>query len=400
MLIAHIADIHIGMTNYGTINPETGIHTRLEDFDQSLGEVIATCIERKVDVVVFAGDAYKNALPTSTYRGIFEGRFKELIDRKIPIVLIPGNHDSTGSYGSLSALQSFQTLADIKVIDTPRQVRIDAKSGELVVSCMPWPTKRMLLDVDSEYHRLPPDEILLKLQEHVVQKLQELDRENLSINSSVNKILLGHLDVAEADYSSEQTMMIKHSLVIPLEALVSLESYGYIALGHVHKYQNLNAFGCPVVYSGSIDRVDFSEEKQAKGFCLVTLEDNVCENMEFVRINAREMITIRVDLNGYTDPTIELIKAINERHCHDAIVRVLYTLDEDNVDIKKVHSALNDAYHIHGIQHISKKQDERPVVLKGDSPIETIGEYIEQHDEYKTYKNNLLLLAKEYIGDE
>jgi len=400
MLIAHIADIHIGMTNYGRINPETGIHTRLEDFDESLGEVVATCINRKVDAVVFAGDAYKNSSPTPIYRGIFERRFREFIDNDIPIVMIPGNHDSAGSQGSLSALQSFKTLADIQVIDTPRQICINTKSGELIVSCMPWPTKRMLLDVNDEYYRLPPDEMLIKLQEHVIAKIQELDQENSNLSSSVNKIFLGHLDVAEAVYASEQTMMIKHSLVIPLEALTSLESYGYVALGHIHKFQNLNMFGSPVVYSGSVDRIDFSEEKQAKGFCLVTINDNVCENVEFVRIDARQMITIQVDLNGHIDPTIELIKAINERHCAGSIVRVFYKLDEGNVDLKKIDAALHDAYYVHEINHTVKKADEKTVTLSNTTPMKTIEEYINQHDQYKAQKENLLILAREYIGDE
>ena len=54
--IAHLADTHIGMENYGRINPETGLNQRLHDFLNSLDQAIDGAIEAGVDLVVFAGD--------------------------------------------------------------------------------------------------------------------------------------------------------------------------------------------------------------------------------------------------------------------------------------------------------------------------------------------------------
>src|ERR1051326_2293412 len=79
--IAHLADTHIGMENYGRINPETGLNQRLHDFLRSLDQAIDAAIAAEVDLVVFAGDIYKTRDPTPTHQREFAKRIQRL-DRK------------------------------------------------------------------------------------------------------------------------------------------------------------------------------------------------------------------------------------------------------------------------------------------------------------------------------
>ncbi|MFS8506793.1 MAG: hypothetical protein LVQ75_01505 [Candidatus Babeliales bacterium] len=51
--VIHTADIHFGMENYGKIDPETGIHTRLLDFEKALNFCIDYAIEQEVDLFLF-----------------------------------------------------------------------------------------------------------------------------------------------------------------------------------------------------------------------------------------------------------------------------------------------------------------------------------------------------------
>ena len=62
----HTADIHFGVENYGRIDPQTGIHTRLLDFERSLARMIHQAIAEDIDLFVFSGDAYKTPYPTPT----------------------------------------------------------------------------------------------------------------------------------------------------------------------------------------------------------------------------------------------------------------------------------------------------------------------------------------------
>src|ERR671936_2615140 len=91
--IAHIADTHIGMENYGRINPETGLNQRLHDFLNSLDQAIDGAIEASVDLVVLAGDIYKTRDPTPTHQREFAARIRRLIGADIPVLIVPGNHD-------------------------------------------------------------------------------------------------------------------------------------------------------------------------------------------------------------------------------------------------------------------------------------------------------------------
>src|SRR5438067_11746190 len=85
--IAHIADTHIGMENYGRLNPETGLNQRLHDFLNSLDQAIDGAIAQQVDLVVFAGDIYKTRDPTPTHQREFAKRIQRLTSQGIQAVL-------------------------------------------------------------------------------------------------------------------------------------------------------------------------------------------------------------------------------------------------------------------------------------------------------------------------
>ena len=103
----HTADIHFGMENYGRVDPTTGIHSRLLDFEKALNFCIDFAIEEQVDFLLFAGDAYKTAHPTPTHQRLLMNCFLRLYKAGIPIVIIVGNHDHPLSFGKAHALEIF-----------------------------------------------------------------------------------------------------------------------------------------------------------------------------------------------------------------------------------------------------------------------------------------------------
>ncbi len=96
MKILHLADVHLGMENYGRIDPSTGLHTRLQDFIKCFRFAIDVALEEKVDLVLFAGDAYKNSFPNPTHQREFARQIYRLSSAQIPVVLVNGNHDNPG----------------------------------------------------------------------------------------------------------------------------------------------------------------------------------------------------------------------------------------------------------------------------------------------------------------
>jgi exonuclease SbcD len=111
-------------------------------------------------------------------------------------------------------------------------------------------------------------------------------------------------------------------------------AFDYIALGHIHRHQVI-AEAPPIVYAGSLDRLDFGDEAGEKGFYLVEIEpDNQTGkrsvSYEFHPVEGRRFITIKVDVQPQdTEPTRTVLEAIAERNIEGAIVRLQINLTQD-----------------------------------------------------------------------
>jgi exonuclease SbcD len=108
--LLHLADLHIGVENYGQIDPATGLNGRVMDFLRRLTEAVEFALNNEIDLVIFAGDAYKTREPNSTYRREFSRRIKRLADAGIPVVLLVGNHDLPSQERRASSIEIFRTL--------------------------------------------------------------------------------------------------------------------------------------------------------------------------------------------------------------------------------------------------------------------------------------------------
>ena len=57
--VLHFADAHIDIANYGRHDPESALPVRVMDFLRSLDQIVDQAVSDPVDLVIFAGDAYK-----------------------------------------------------------------------------------------------------------------------------------------------------------------------------------------------------------------------------------------------------------------------------------------------------------------------------------------------------
>src|SRR5262249_58623330 len=136
--------------------------------------------------------------------------------------------------------------------------------------------------------------------------------------------LTGHLTVSGAVWGSERGIMLGRDVQVLPSALAD-ERWDYVALGHIHKHQNLTAGHVgqpPVVYSGSLERIDFGEESDPKGFCWVELERGNTQ-WRFVTVDARPFVTLRIDVREVSDPTQHVADVIGSATIEGAIVRVI-----------------------------------------------------------------------------
>jgi exonuclease SbcD len=323
--LLHFADIHVGMENYGRLDPVTGTSTRVRDFLDRLDEVIDYALGHDVDVAIFAGDAFKNRDPEPTQQREFAQRIKRLADA-VPTLLLVGNHDMPGMAAKASSVDIFRALDVPGVIvgHRPDGRIIETRRGPIYLAWMPYPMRNRLLSRE-EHQGKTIDELEIALRQTVSDILRDLAVEASA--KDMPRVLAGHFSVAEARFGSERSVMLGRDVAVTTSTLAD-ETWDYVALGHIHKHQSLNpGANPPVVYSGSLERIDFGEEAEAKGFCWVELTRGHTQ-WTFVPVHARPFKTLRVDIRQTDDPTQAVLDQLQPVP-DGSVVRVLVSLRPD-----------------------------------------------------------------------
>jgi len=387
MKIIHFSDLHLGIESYGRINPDTGLSTRLEDFLSALDQLVDYALENKVDLVLFCGDAYKTREPTQTQQREFAKRINRLSSNDIPIFLLVGNHDLPNAIGRATTTEIFDTLAvrNVYVSNRPDIYRIPTRSGTVQIVSLPWPRRSTLLTRE-ETKNLNLDQLKERLEQALTRAI-ELNAAKL--DSSLPAILAAHVWVADARVGSESLMSIGQEHVL-LRSVVANPAFDYVALGHIHKHQVLSD-SPPVVYAGSLARVDFSEEEDEKGFYLVEIEPEGTAgkrqvSFDFHPINGRRFLTISVALDEQDiDPTATVLRAIAEQgdKVKDAIVRLNITLPaqlEGHLRDADIREALKEANYPIVIREIQRETRLRLGNLTAEeiTPLKALEKYLEQ----------------------
>lgn len=343
--LLHFADLHVGMENYGKVDPETGVSNRIGDFLERLDEVIDHALDHEADLVIFAGDAFKTRDPDPTQQREFAKRIKRLAER-VPVFMLVGNHDIPGMAAKATSIDIFRTL-EVKNVTVGRSIGsqiFQTKSGPVFLGWVPFPVRGRLI-AQEDHKGASVEQLDRAVESLVVGELTDLAR--AASDQNMPRVLVGHFSVGGAAFGSERSVMLGRDLVVPQSSLAD-PVWDYVALGHIHKHQNLtaNETGAPpVVYSGSLERIDFGEEVENKGFCWINLERGKT-TWEFVTVQARPFVTIRVDGRDEADPTSVVVARIENRSLKGAIVRVSVRLKESQVASlreREIEKALREA---------------------------------------------------------
>ena len=382
--ILHLSDIHLGSGfSHGKINPETGINTRLEDFVNSLRIVIDRAIAEPVDLVLFGGDAFPDATPPPFVQEAFARQFRRLVDAEIPTVLLVGNHDQHSQGVGGASLCIYRTLGvpGFIVGDRLETHQIETASGSVQVVTLPWLTRSTLLTrPETEGLSLADVNYLL------IDRLRAaLEGEIRRLDPTLPTILLAHLMTDTARYGAERFLAVGKGFTVPLNVLTR-DCFDYIALGHVHTYQVLSEQPL-TIYPGSIERVDFSEEQEDKGYILADIERGRAQ-AEFCVLPARRFQTVTTDVSKAEHPHDKLLAAIAKAEITDAVVRLNYKIrpeQTDDIDMAQIHAALAPAhtYTIHPELVNQQVRSRLPELGIGQSidPIAALETYLTNRDD-------------------
>lgn len=401
--VLHLSDIHLGSGfSHGRINPATGLNTRLEDFVSTLSRCIDRAIAEPVDLVLFGGDAFPDATPPPFVQEAFARQFRRLVDADIPTVLLVGNHDQHAQGQGGASLCIYRTLGvpGFVVGDRLETHPITTRHGDVQVITLPWLTPSTLLT------RPQTEGLSLAEVNHLlIDRLRvALEGEIRQLDPTIPTILLAHLMTDTACYGAERFLAAGKGFTVPMP-LLTRPCFDYVALGHVHRHQVL-CQDPPVVYPGSIERVDFSEEAEDKGYVLVDLERGRAE-VQFCPLPVRPFHTLRVNLCDAAMPQAKLLEAIARAPIQDAVVRLMYQLHADQIDAldaAALHTALEAAhtYTIHP-ELISQLARPRLPELRSDrslDPLDVLETYIASRDDLRDLGSDMMAAALALLNDD
>ena len=271
--VLHFADAHIDIASGGKRDSQTGLSYRTLDFLSALDSIIDQAIAERVDLVLFAGDAYRDSVPGPIFQREWGKRMMRLSMEKIPTLMIAGNHDSSNSSGKASALQEYDTL-QVPYLHLARNIGVwtpEMLDGvQAQVLAVPWiPRSRIIAQIQSLGNSV--DDLNTEIGDQIS---DEIERSLDEADPDLPLILLAHYSVVGAVMQNQQMVSLGTEVTLS-DKLVKDSRISYTALGHIHKYQDLNpGKQPPVIYPGSIERVNFGEIAEDKGFVLASVSKN------------------------------------------------------------------------------------------------------------------------------
>lgn len=348
MKIITFADAHIGISTYSTIDPKTNLNTRVLDSLNGIDQIINYAEENNIKYILFAGDMFKNALPSPTLVREINKRIKASAEKGIKWIIQDGNHDVSPLETAKSALDPLSTLK-VENVEHTRFEKTYMIDNNIRVLVLPtYTTQEEVENILSKYN----DNIKTIVMGHFT-----------SLNAKLNDWLIA---------SNEDAIDIK---------IFQKPNILAVVLGHLHKHQILNTNPLSYYCSSTI-RTDFNEEHDKKGFVVLDIDNNYNVSYIFKEIKTQEFLSVKMDLVGEDDAQANVMAYLNhiKNDLINKVVRVQLTLDkENNIDDNEILEFLKNN-NVSYIANISKIFDREQLIRNKD-----INEQITEEEALREY---------------
>ncbi len=306
MKILHTADWHVGKVLKN--------QPRYDEHDAALRDIVRIAREEDVDLVVVAGDLFETASPNPQAQSLVMRTLMALHDDGREVVVLAGNHDNQGLIAEV--YRPVLGHLGMHVVGRPRpansggSLRLATKSGETAnVAVLPFVSYRFAVRAAEVILRETADQTM-DYARRVGQFISSLSAgftdDSVNIVTTHGTVLGGRRGGGERDGQS----LLGYELPVTLFP----SSAHYAALGHLHRYQEIDG-PCPIAYSGSPIALDFGEEANESMAIVVSVQPDSRAHTRAVPVSGgRPLRTLR----GTLDQVVE-----QGREFDDAFFRVI-----------------------------------------------------------------------------
>ena len=249
MKILHLADLHIGKKVNG--------FNMLEDQRYALEQIIGLIKREGVEAVIIAGDVYDVPVPAGEAMEVFEDLLLDINELEIPVLVIPGNHDSIErvSFGNRFFERSRIYIAD-KYRGQVERVSLEDSHGPINFYLLPYLRP-------ASVKRYFPDEEIRTYQDALAHVLGAID-----LDSNERNVIVAHQFIVGAQLGDSEEIYLGDQEAVSLDLFTAFD---YIALGHIHKRQGfLNG---KAVYPGALLKYGKREAGHDKTLTLVDIRE-------------------------------------------------------------------------------------------------------------------------------
>ncbi len=283
MKILHTADWHVGKS--------LARRQRLDEAGAALKEVVSIACDEKVDVVLVCGDIYEHLAPSPECETLGYETLLALEEHRIPVVIIPGNHDAPKRWSAVAPLlRRFSVIVVPEVLRPERGgiVEVKSRDGSMVtqVAALPWVTEQRIITA-AEMMGLA-EAANQAFADEIARLIKALCR---PLDSKKCTVFAGHLFVSGSKLGGgERSLTVGQIYGVTPQAMPQVQ---YVALGHVHRPQRIPGSAVPARYAGSLLQLDFGEKEQKKSVAVVDLvPGNPAEVREIPLAAGRQLLDV------------------------------------------------------------------------------------------------------------
>ncbi|MDZ4082763.1 MAG: exonuclease SbcCD subunit D [Bdellovibrionales bacterium] len=336
----HSSDWHLGKTLFA--------RPLLADQEVALKELLARMQSpaTRPDFLLLAGDLFDRSVPPEDAIRVLGNFLTDVVQRlKIPVCMIPGNHDSNTRVGMGADLMRASGLHVFSTTDSIFQPfefvpNVDSDKGKVAIYGIPYlePTEwGHFFKTDSPVRN---HEDALKL---ILQNLAEPIKAHREKGFRV--VLMLHAYVTGGEISeSERPLSVGGSEMVPAELLLDFD---YVALGHLHRPQKIKTER--IRYCGSLFPYSQSEADQEKGVCEIHLGlTEKADQFKFAPFQTTRRLRV---IEGALDELIDQEKSKAKELREDYVIALLTDQAMPFEAYRRMSAVLP------GLLHVSRKTD-------------------------------------------
>lgn len=331
MKVVIIGDIHLGAGySFGRPDPETGINSRLLDYEKTLSSIITYTINKKFELCIMLGDVFETRNPSPQQIVVFYKQLKRLSAAGITTYIISGNHDYIKTRKITSSLDPIKEIhmPHISVFTDIELVQFRDSHGEtLNVLLMPYRNRQ-------SYDRSSNEEAVQEM-------TREIHSEKLKASPGNPIIVCGHM-MMEGTIPSDAGEYGINELILPFEIFDGMD---VVINGHIHRPSILK--DSPLfIYSGSMECKDFSEKDHQKCFLVYDSKEPIQTAITFKGIATRRFIDFDIDYSSTLpdDPMSDIMSRLHSTPIKDAVVKLGVKIPETKVSLVDT-AAIRSKFH-------------------------------------------------------